>query len=503
MRGEQAYQELIRRVREEGLLVSVEALLEWDEETYMPRGGVQNRSEQLALLAGLAHDRGADPRIGELLAAVEGSEVVADPTSTAAINVRELRREYDRYVRLPRTLVEDVARTTALAQQAWAEARAAADFAAFRPWLERIVELKRAEAECVGYAREPYDALIEDYEPELRSEVMARLYAALRRELVPLARRIAEAGRRPDPSVLRRSVSLEGQRRFGEMVAAAVGFDFRRGRMDLAVHPCCTGLGAGDCRIAVRFEARDFAGGLLTILHEVGHGLYEQGLDPRHHGTPLGEAASVGMDEAQARLWENHVGRSAGFWAHFHPRARTAFPEALDDVPLDQFHFALNRVTPSLIRVNADEVTYNLHVMIRFELERALISGRLAAADVPEAWRSAYREALGVAPANDAEGCLQDGHWADGLIGYFPTYTLGDVFAAQLAARANAELGSLDEQFARGEFLELARWLRERVYQEGSRYSAVRLIERVTGSPPDHRPLVERLRRSYGELYRL
>jgi carboxypeptidase Taq len=287
------------------------------------------------------------------------------------------------------------------------------------------------------------------------------------------------------------------------MVAAAVGFDFRRGRMDLGVHPCCTGLGAGDCRIAVRFEARNFAGGLLTILHEVGHGLYEQGLDPRHYGTPMGEAASVAMDEAQARLWENHVGRSAGFWTHFYPRARTAFPEALDDVSQEQFHFALNRVAPSMIRVHADEVTYNLHSMIRFELERALISGNLRAADLPEAWRAAYREALGVGPSNDAEGCLQDGHWADGLIGYFPTYTLGDVFAAQLAARAEAELGSLHEQFVRGEFLELVRWLRDRVYREGGRYSAVRLIERVTGSPPDHRPLVERLQRSYGELYGL
>jgi carboxypeptidase Taq len=503
MRADQAYEELIRRVREESLLVSVEALLEWDEETHMPRGGVQTRSEQLALLAGLIHDRGTDPRIAELLAAVEGSEVVADSASPPAINVRELRREYDRYVRLPRSLVEEVARTTALAQQAWAEARAAAEFAGFRPWLERIVELKRAEAECVGYAREPYDALLEDYEPDLQSEVVARLYAALRQALVPLARRLAEAPRRPDASVLRRAVPVEGQRRFGEMVAAAVGFDFRRGRMDLGVHPCCTGLGAGDCRIAVRFEARNFAGGLLTILHEVGHGLYEQGLDPRHYGTPMGEAASVAMDEAQARLWENHVGRSAGFWTHFYPRARTAFPEALDDVSQEQFHFALNRVAPSMIRVHADEVTYNLHSMIRFELERALISGNLRAADLPEAWRAAYREALGVAPSNDAEGCLQDGHWADGLIGYFPTYTLGDVFAAQLAARAEAELGSLHEQFVRGEFLELVRWLRDRVYREGGRYSAVRLIERVTGSPPDHRPLVERLQRSYGELYGL
>jgi len=287
------------------------------------------------------------------------------------------------------------------------------------------------------------------------------------------------------------------------MVAAAVGFDFSRGRMDLGVHPCCIGLGAGDCRLAVRFETRDFAGGLLTILHEVGHGLYEQGLDPRHYGTPVGEAASVGMDEAQARLWENCVGRSLGFWSHFYPRARAAFPEALDDVTLDEFHYALNRVSPSLIRVHADEVTYNLHAMVRFELERALISGTLPVADLPEAWRASYQEALGVAPTNDAEGCLQDGHWADGLFGYFPTYTLGDVFAAQLAARAEAELGSLEEQFARGEFLELVRWVRERVHREGGRYSAVRLIERVTGSPPDHRPLVGRLRRTYEQLYGL
>jgi carboxypeptidase Taq len=503
MRADRCYEELIRRVREEGLLVAVEALLEWDEETFMPRGGVQNRSEQLALLAGLIHDRGTDPRIGELLAELEGSSITADPTSAPAINVRELRREYERYTCLPRSLVEDVARTTALAQQAWAEARAAAEFAGFRPWLERIVDLKRAEAECVGYAREPYDALIEDYEPDLRSDVIARLYAALRRELVPLAGRIKAAPRRPDPSVLRRAVPVEGQRRFGEMVAAAVGFDFSRGRMDVGVHPCCIGLGAGDCRLAVRFEARDFAGGLLTILHEVGHGLYEQGLDPKHYGTPVGEAASVGMDEAQARLWENCVGRSHGFWAHFYPRARAAFPEALDDVTLDEFHFALNRVSPSLIRVHADEVTYNLHAMVRFELERALISGTLPVADVPEAWRASYQEALGVAPTNDAEGCLQDGHWADGLFGYFPTYTLGDVFAAQLTARAEAELGSLEEQFARGEFLELLRWVRERVHREGGRYSAVRLIERVTGAPPDHRPLVGRLLRTYEQLYRL
>jgi carboxypeptidase Taq len=503
VRAEQAYEELIQRVREEAMLASIEALLEWDEEIQMPAGAVEGRSEQLALVAGLLHERGTDPRLGELLGELEGSSFLADADSPQAVNVRELRRDYDRFVRLPRKLVEDLARTTARAQHAWAAARTASDFAPFRPHLEKIVALKRAEAQCVGYHREPYDALIDEYEPGITSEIVGRLYDALRRELVPLAARIAEASPRPAFGVLRRPVPLEGQRRFGEHVAGAVGFDFSRGRLDLGVHPCCTSLGPGDCRIGLRFDLRDFVGGALTVLHEVGHGLYEQGLDDRYYGTPMGEAASVGMDESQARLWENRVGRSLEFWGHFLPQARERFPEALGDVDLDEFHFALNRVTPSLIRVHADEVTYNVHVMIRFELERALMSGDLAASELPGAWNDTYRHYLNVTPANDAEGCLQDGHWAEGLIGYFPTYTLGDVFGAQLFARAREEVGDLEESFARGEFGELVRWLGERIYRQGSRYPSARLIEVVTGGPPDHRPLVEALRVRYGGLYDL
>jgi carboxypeptidase Taq len=492
----------MQRVREETALASIEALLEWDEETRMPAGAVKGRSEQLALVAGLLHERGTDPRIGELLDELEGSPLLEDPMSPAAVNVRELRRDYERFVRLPRRLVEDLARTTAVAQRAWSSARETADFGRFRPHLERIVELKRAEAGCVGYGREPYDALIEDYEPGITSEIVGRLFDALRRELVPLAARIAGSSG-PDGGVLRRAVPLDGQFRFGERVAGRIGFDFTRGRLDLGVHPCCTSLGPGDCRIGLRFDLRDFAGGVLTVLHEVGHGLYEQGLDPARYGTPAGEAASVGMDEAQARLWENRVGRSRGFWRHFLPEARERFPEALGDVRLDELYVAVNRVTPSLIRVHADEVTYNVHVMIRFELERALVAGDLPAADLPAAWSEAYERYLGVRPSNDAEGCLQDGHWADGLIGYFPTYTLGDVFAAQLFAKAAEELGDLDDAFARGEFAELVQWLATRIYRQGGRHPSARLIEVVTGSPPDHRPLVQALRTRYGALYRL
>jgi carboxypeptidase Taq len=253
----------------------------------------------------------------------------------------------------------------------------------------------------------------------------------------------------------------------------------------------------------LRFDTHNFAGGVLTLLHEVGHGLYEQGIDPRHYGTPIGEQASVGMDEAQARLWESRVGRSSGFWQHFYPRAQTLFPAALAGINLDRFLLTVNQVQPSLIRVNADEITYNLHILVRFELERALISGDLKAVDLPDAWNAGYRRYLGVAPGNDAAGCLQDGHWADGLIGYFPTYTLGDVFAAQIFAKAEAELGSLEQQFARGEFAGLVAWLGRNVYRQGARHSSARLIEVITDSPPSHRPLLDALRSKYSSLYRI
>jgi carboxypeptidase Taq len=449
----------------------------------------------------LEHARATDPRLGDLLAAVEGSPLVADPESAEAVNVRETRRAYDRQTRLPRELVEELARAAALAEQEWAAARRAADFPRFRPWLGKIVRLKQREAEALGVAADPYDALLDGYEPGARGDDLVALFDALRRELVPLVNAIAYGRRRPDTAVLRRPYAVERQRAFGEAVAAAVGFDFRRGRLDTTTHPFFSTVGPGDCRITTRFAAHAFGDGFFGILHEVGHGLYEQGLPAEHHGTPAGGVPSLGLHESQSRLWENAVGRSRAFWRHFFPAARVAFPGVLADVSADEFHFAVNAVEPSLIRVGADELMYNLHVLIRFELERALLAGDLGAADLPGAWDEAYRHYLGVVPANDAEGCLQDGHWAAGMFGYFPTYTLGNVFAAQLVARARQELGDLDEAFARGDFGGLLGWLRAKVYRQGGRYAAGRLIERVTGAPPDHRPLVAALRAKYGELY--
>lgn len=503
MNALEAYAELLRRANELALLDSYLELLDWDELTYMPRGGVGNRGNQMAYLAGLRHDRATDPRLGELLAALEGSELTSASVSDAAANVRELRRGFDRATRVPRRLVEALARAVSLAQQQWNVARQDADFAAFQPSLEEIVALKREEAQALGARGNPYDAILDEYEPGATSADLRKLFAALRDELAPLVAAIGAARKKPNRAVLSRDFPVERQRSFGEAVAAAVGFDFEGGRLDTTPHPFFGSIGPGDVRITARFSATNFSDGFFGILHEVGHGLYEQGFNPAHHGTPLGAAPSVGMHEAQARLWENLVGRSRPFWQHFFPQARQTFPEALRGVTLDRFYAAVNAVVPGTNRVQADEVTYNLHIVVRFELEQALLSGDLKAVDVPAAWNEAYQKVLGVTPADDAEGCLQDGHWSAGMIGYFPTYTLGNIFAAQLFARAAAEVGDLEKACARGDFSGLLGWLREKVHRTGCRFPSAALIERVTGARPDHRALVEHLRRKYGELYGL
>ncbi len=544
MDAHEAYAELIRRSKEHATLASCSSLLGWDEQTFMPTQGAGHRSAQMGLLAGIHHERATDPRIGELLAIVESSDLVAEPTSPAAVNAREIRRGYDRLARLPRALVEELARTTTLAQSEWVAARTASDFARFQPWLEKIIQLKRDESACLGpqlakdgqQAARPsvdappiepglvaghavYDPLLDEYEPGATTADLALIFQAVRRDLVPLAERIAEACRRGAPpsttasarssnpsassdvTILNRSYPRDRQQVFGEAAAAAVGFDFQRGRLDVTAHPFCSGIGPGDCRITTRYDEHNFSDAFFGILHEVGHGLYEQGLDPDQYGTPMGEAVSLGIHESQSRLWENCVARSLPFWRYWFPIAQRTFRQALADVTLDAFHAGVNHVSPSLIRVQADEVTYNLHIIIRFELEQALLSGDLPTAGLPAAWNQKYQEALGLLPANDALGCLQDIHWSAGLIGYFPTYTLGNLYAAQLFARAQADLGGLDQAFAQGDYSGLLAWLRAKVHRQGQRYRPAELIEQVTGSKPDHRPLIAALTQKYSELY--
>ncbi len=498
-----SYRSLVERVREISLLGSCAGLLGWDRETYMPPGGAEHRSAQLALLAGACHERFTDPVTGEMIAAVEGSEVVADPLSVEATNIRELRRSYDRETRLPKSLVEELSRTASLAYGHWVEARQASDFKRFEPWLDKVVKLKMQEADCLGHAGQRYDALLDDHEPGATAQWVASVLEPLRAELAGLLERIQGSSRRPRGEILHRRYARDAQEAFATRVAGELGFDFQAGRLDPTAHPFCCDIGPGDTRLTTRYNENDLGDAFFSVIHETGHGLYDQGLPREHWGLPAGEPVSLGIHESQSRLWENFVARSRPFWSHYLPVLAEHFPQSLAGVDLDAFVFAVNEVQPSLIRVDADEVTYNLHVIVRFEIETALLSGQMTAADVPAAWNEQYSRLLGITPPDDARGCLQDVHWSHGGIGYFPTYTLGNLNAAQLFAAAREKLGDLDGLIASGQFGPLLEFLRESIHRRGQQYRAPELIQVVTGKPLSHQALMDHLRTKYEELYGL
>jgi carboxypeptidase Taq len=497
----QLYENVCRHARQIAVLDSVVALLDWDERTLMPEAGGAYRAEQTAAIARLVHAQWIDRQFGADLARLAEGPLLAEPDSEPAVNIARLRRRQERRARLPVDLVEALTRATVFGQQAWRDARRQNDFGVLRPHLETILTLKREQADRLGFPQTRYDALLDEYEPEALTADVARVLAGLRDALVPMVAAIRDAARHPDTSILARTYPAAAQEALGRAAARAIGFDFERGRLDVTIHPFCTTLGPHDCRITTRYNEHHFNEAFFGILHEAGHGLYEQGLPPEQFGLPLGQAASLGVHESQSRLWENMVGRSAAFWSYFYTQAQRHFPAALSDVALADFYFAVNDVRPSLVRIEADEATYNLHILIRFELETALVAGDLAVADLPGAWAERYQEYLGVRPANDVEGVLQDIHWPAGLIGYFPTYTLGNLFAAQLQAQADAELGGLDALLARGEFESLRAWLHSRVHQYGERYRGAELVRRATGQAISHAPLVAYLRQKFAPLY--
>lgn len=497
----QTYQALCEHAREAAMVESIRAVLGWDEQTYMPPQAGDYRAEQITWLAAASHRRRTDPRVGEWLAACEDSELVEDSHGDSATVIRELKRDYQKRSKLPQSLVEEMARATVLGQQAWVQARKDDDFASFSPVLTQIIDLKRQQAEAVGYEESPYDALLDDYEPGETTANVHRVLSSLREDLVPLVAAIAESSTQPEVEILSRSYPVALQKQLGEQVSAQIGFDFQRGRLDVTHHPFCSGMGPFDCRITTRYDEHFFPMAFFGILHESGHGIYDQGLRTDFYGLPPGEFISLGIHESQSRMWENQVGRGRAFWQYMFPTLQETFASALTDVTLDQFYFALNEVRPSLIRVEADEVTYNLHIIIRFELEQALIQGDLQVPDLPAAWREKYREFLGIEPPSDADGVLQDIHWGAGLIGYFPTYSLGNLYSAQFFAQATEDLGDLEDMFSRGEFMPLKHWLQEKIHQPGKCYRASELVERITGQPLSHEPLLAYLRAKLEPLY--
>jgi len=497
-----SYEKLTEHARETALIESVLELLQWDERTKLPPAAGAYRAEQITYLSSLLHRRRTDPQVAEWLNDLEPSDLARDRHSDPGTTIRQIRREYDKLTKLPPRLVEELSRAAVLGQQVWVAARRDDDFAAFAPSLENLLRLKREQADAVGYQDCRYDALLDDFEPGESTQNVARVLASLRQDLVPLVAALTDSPHRPDSQLLRRTYPVAAQEAFGRRAAVEIGFEFNRGRLDVTHHPFCAGMGPDDCRLTTRYDEQFFPGSFFSILHEAGHGIYEQGLRKEQFGLPPGRPASLGIHESQSRLWENLVGRGRPFWRHFFPIAQQNFG-ALSDVKIEDFLFAINDARPSLIRVDADEATYNLHIIIRFELEQALINEELPVRDLPSAWKDKYREYLGIEPPHDADGVLQDIHWSAGLIGYFPTYALGNLYAAQFFAQAERDLGALEAPFQRGEFTTLLNWLRVNIHQRGQCYSAAELVEQVTGKPLSHDPLLAYLREKYGELYRL
>jgi carboxypeptidase Taq len=498
-----AYQALTSHMREAALFATAANALAWDQETMMPRRGASLRASQLAALSGLVHERHVSPEMGEWLARCESDRALLADERIAA-NLRQIRRDYDRSVRVPNELVREFTETTALAQQAWRDARERSDFPAFAPWLEKIVDLSRRRAECLRSNPDDklYDVLMDGFEPGARMDDIAAVFSELRSELTPLIAEIAGAAQRPNRVAQHGDIPIEAQAAFNSRVAAAVGFDFDAGRLDVSTHPFCEGIGPGDTRLTTRYRTDLFADSLSSTLHEVGHGLYEQGLPKADYlGQPLGTAASLGIHESQSRMWENMVGRSRAFWDWATPRAREAFGPPLEQLSPDQLYEAVNVVEPNLIRVDSDEATYNLHIMLRFDLERALLEGDLAIRDLPGEWNERIRTDLGMEVPDDRRGCLQDIHWALGAIGYFPTYTLGNLYAAQLWESIVEAMPALDDQMRHGEFSGLLGWLRENVHRFGQQYSAAELCERATGSAVGAEPFIRYLSGKLRPLY--
>jgi carboxypeptidase Taq len=495
--------DLKTRLLEVNDLNSANALLDWDQSTYMPSGGGAARARQSATLSRLAHEKRTDPAVGRLLDDLRPYEASLPYDSDDAALIRVARREFERAIKVPSAFVAELSGHLATAYQVWTEARPADDFARVQPLLEKTLDLSR---QLAGYFA-PYehiaDPLIDMADYGMKVATLRPLFGELRGQLVPIVEAIA-AQPPADDACLRRHFPEQAQWDFAVDVIKRFGYDFERGRLDKTHHPFMTKFSLGDVRITTRV-AEDYLGeNLFSVMHESGHAMYEQGIRMAYEGTPLAGGASAGVHESQSRLWENVVGRSRSFWQHFYPELQRVFPEQLGGTPLDTFYRAINKVQRSLIRVDADEVTYNLHVMIRFDFELALLEGTLAVADLPEAWRARYQTDLGIAAPGDKDGVLQDVHWFGGVIGgAFQGYTLGNILGAQFYASALQAHPGIPAEIARGEFGTLHRWLREAIYQHGSKFTAPELIERVTGGPLSIEPYVQYLRTKFGELYEL
>ncbi|MEO5916197.1 MAG: carboxypeptidase M32 [Luteolibacter sp.] len=484
---------IFEKARELAVINSSAAVIGWDQETYLPSDAAKYRADQLAWLSSRAHELATSDAWKADLEAAEAADAGTDFKHTA--NLRELRREFDRATKLTVELVARDSVASSLAKHAWADARERSDFSRFAPHLETLLGIAREKADLWGYRDEPYDALLEGYERATSTAAVAALFDAMRPSARETAAKAVENSRSHAPSLPPGPYPVAAQQRFNSQVAESIGFDFDAGRIDTTTHPFCTTLGPRDIRLTTRYMESDFTSSLFGVLHEAGHGLYEQGLPAEDFGLPSGNAVSLGIHESQSRLWENHVGRSREFWEKWYPAAQESFPQ-LAGFPLEKFLRYLWRAEFSPIRVEADEATYDLHILLRFGIERQMMNGSLAVADVPNAWNEGFRELFGFAPEDDRHGCLQDIHWSMGGLGYFATYTLGNINSAQLfaAARKDPSVASAIQQ---ADYRPLLGWLRKSVHAYGSTLDPAKLIEQATGSAPSTADYLAHLQSRY------
>ncbi len=479
------------------------AVLGWDQQTYMPPGGSAARAEQSATLQKISHEMFTADETGRLIDAAAHETANLDPDSDDARLIAVTRRDYHKARKVPADLVAQIARVTGQAVDVWARARTQSDWAPFQPYLEKIVDLNRQLADALGYTDRMYDALLDQYEPDMKTAQVQAVFDAIKPDLVTLVKAIGAKADRVSDAVLHREFDEQQQWDFGLEVIKRYGYDFDRGRQDKSVHPFTTSFSIGDVRITTRVDRHFLSPALFGTLHECGHGLYEQGINRSLERTPLADGASLGMHESQSRMWENLVGRSKPFWQFFFPKLQEFFPEQLADQTVESFYRAANKVSPSFIRVEADEVTYGLHIMLRFELENEMLEQRLKIGDVPEAWSAKMQDFLGITPPTTKEGALQDVHWSIGAIGYFPTYQLGNLIAVQLWEKINADVPDLSDQLSHGEFGAVLSWLRTNLHQHGRKFTSNELLKRITGDTLNPAPYLKYLQAKYSEVYGL
>jgi carboxypeptidase Taq len=483
-------------------LYSAAAVLGWDQQTYMPPGGVEDRGFQLGTLSGLAHSKFISEEVGALLDELRSVRDTLDPDSDDACLIEVADREYQKASKVPSEYVTEWSRVTTNAHGAWEDARKKDDFPHFEPHLKKIVDMRKEYAEFFAPYEHVYDPLLDDFEPGMKTADVKKIFSDLRPKQVELIKSISEKTQ-VDDSFLHLPYDGQKQWDFGEEVITKFGYDWNRGRQDKAAHPFTTSFGLGDIRITTRVDEKFLNTALFGTLHEAGHAIYEQGISPKLARTPLADGASLAIHESQSRLYENLLGRSYDFWIHFYPSLQKAFSTQLGNVDLDTFYRGINKVEPSLIRVEADEATYNLHVMLRLELEIELMEGNLQVSDLPQAWNDRMDDYLGVVPPNDADGVLQDVHWSSGIFGYFPTYSLGNLVCNQLWLKINQDIAGLSEQIQNGDFSELLAWLRENVHQHGNKFKPMDLVNRIVGEEINPQPYLQYLNEKFGAIYEL